>query len=167
MKFVFKFLLSSLTFLIQSTNSFITNANIVIKYEQVTYSEILEKYNLPCHLTCSRVKTFNSALTKMKNINTDNIYNLHDLIAFRFVFYTKEDLYKFYHHIKQKKNIMYYKNYMLEPKDNGYSAVHIRYQNIYKECPIKQLECQMYIIEDYYDSIYGNSQYSKNYTNFF
>ena len=55
---------------------------------------------------------------------------------------------------------MYTCNYLNNPKKNGYKSFHIRYKN----CPVKQLKCQLYIIDDYYNALYGNAQYKKNYT---
>jgi len=149
-------------------SSYVTNANFVICSEQKTFGEILDTYRLPCHLQTARVKSFESSLQKMKKSNIDNVYDLYDLIGFRFVFYTKEDLLKFYHHVKLEKTLVYTKNYIREPKENGYSAMHLRYLNDYKECPIKQLECQLYIINDYYNALYGNARRKdKNYTLYF
>jgi len=145
-------------------SGFVTNANFVIHSEQKTFSEILDTHRLPCHLQTARVKSFESSLQKMKHVNTENVYDLYDLIGFRFVFYTKEDLLKFYHHIKLEKTLLYTKNYISEPKENGYAAMHLRYKNEYSECPIKQLECQLYIISDYYNALYGNARRKdKNY----
>ena len=62
---------------------------------------------------------------------------------------------------------MYSKNYINKPKDNGYSALHLRYKNEYAECPVKQLECQLYIIDDYYNSVYSKATYFKNYSNLY
>ena len=46
--------------------------------------------------------------------------------------------------------------------------MHLRYKNEYSECPIKQLECQLYIISDYYNALYGNARRKdKNYTLYF
>jgi len=149
-------------------SSFVTNANFVIHSEQKTFSEILDTHRLPCHLQTARVKSFESSLQKMKRVNTENVYDLYDLIGFRFVFYTKEDLLKFYHHVKLEKTLLYTKNYISEPKENGYAAMHLRYKNEYSECPIKQLECQLYIISDYYNALYGNARRKdKNYTLYF
>ena len=149
-------------------SGFVTNANFVIHSEQKTFSEILDTHRLPCHLQTARVKSFESSLQKMKKSNIDNVYDLHDLIGFRFVFYTKEDLLKFYHHVKLEKTLLYTKNYISEPKENGYAAMHLRYKNEYSECPIKQLECQLYIISDYYNALYGNARRKdKNYTLYF
>jgi len=145
----------------------VTNAAIVIISEQVKFNDILSVNNLPCHTQIARVKSFESSLQKMEKINAKNLYDVYDLIGFRYVFYTKEDLLKFYHHIKMEKDIYYCKNYIIEPKKNGYSAMHIRYKNEYKECPIKQLECQLYIINDYYNALYGTAKYYKNYTLYF
>ena len=147
---------------------YVTNAHIVICSEQKIFSEILDEQRLPCHLQTARVKSFESSLQKMKHVNTENIYDLYDLIGFRFVFYTKEDLFKFYHYLKQKKKLLYSKNYIIKPKENGYSAMHLRYKNEYQECPIKLLECQLYIISDYYNALYGNARRKdKNYTLYF
>lgn len=149
-------------------SSYVTNANFVIHSEQKTFSEILDTQRLPCHLQTARVKSFESSLQKMKRSNIDNVYELHDLIGFRYVFYTKEDLLKFYHHVKLEKTVLYTKNYILKPKENGYAAMHLRYKNEYSECPIKQLECQLYIISDYYNALYGNARRKdKNYTLYF
>ena len=49
----------------------------MLKESQFLNNLILDN-NLPCHLTSSRIKTFES-----------DLYNLHDLIGFRFVFYNK------------------------------------------------------------------------------
>ena len=149
-------------------SSYVTNANFVIHSEQKTFSEILDTQRLPCHLQTARVKSFESSLQKMKKSNINNVYDLHDLIGFRFVFYTKDDLLKFYHHVKLEKTLVHTKNYIREPKENGYAAMHLRYKNEYSECPIKQLECQLYIISDYYNALYGNARRKdKNYTLYF
>lgn len=164
---------------INTVHSFITNANLIIHKEQKVFSDILNINNLPCHLQSSRIKSFESAMEKLNRINYPdgltnsndedkiNIYNIYDLIGFRYVFYTKEDLLKFYHHIRVEKTILYVKNYINEPKENGYSAIHIRYKNEYKECPIKQMECQLYILWDYYNAMYGEAEYFKDYINYF
>lgn len=175
-------------------NGFVTNSNFVIKREQTVFSELLDYHNLPCHLQTARVKSFSSAIEKMNKIqknneeinkqnainqtnngyrpqsidqHINNIYDLYDLIAFRFVFYTKEDLLKFYHRIKLEKTVYYTRNYIMKPKDNGYASIHIRYKNDYPMCPVKQLECQLYIIEDYYEAMYGKAKYNKNYNVYF
>ena len=159
MNFIKYFFLIIVSYKISIFATFIPNANIIITSEQNIFNKILEENKLYCHLQSSRIKTFKSSMQKLKSMNFNDIYDLYDLIAFRYVFYEKEDLLKFYHHIKQEKEVWYTKNYISEPKENGYSAIHTRYKNIYKECPIKQLECQLYIIDDYYDSLYGNSKY--------
>lgn len=145
------------------TYSYIPNANLIINSEQTKYNMILNNFNLPCHIQSARVKTFESAIIKMNKLQLNDIYDIHDLIAFRFVFYEQSDLYKFYHTVRIQKNIMYVKNYINKPKENGYSAIHIRYRNEYNSCPISQMECQLYLINDYYESLYGKA---KNYKNF-
>lgn len=146
--------------------SFIVNANHVILNEQINYNAIIKIQNLPCHIQSVRIKSFPSAQQKMAKLNVNDLYYLHDLIAFRYVFYNKIDLLKFYHHARLERNIVYTKNYINEKKDNGYSALHFRYKNEYEECPVKILECQLFVIDDYYDAIYGNAKYFKNYTNY-
>lgn len=153
---------------IKLISSYVPNANFIICSEQKKFGEILDVQKLPCHLQTARVKSFESSLQKMKKSNIENVYDLYDLIGFRFVFYTKEDLLKFYHYLKFEKIVLYTKNYISVPKENGYSAMHLRYKNEYKECPIKQLECQLYIINDYYNALYGNARrIDKNYTLYF
>jgi len=154
-------------FLYNFTTAFVPNANLIIQREQKIYSEILNTQNLHCHTQTSRVKTFKSANQKAGRLLHKNVYDLHDLIGFRFVFYNEKELLKFYHYISLEKTVMYTKNYINKPKDNSYSALHIRYKNEYIECPLKQLECQLYIIDDYYNAIYGEAKYHKNYTYYF
>ena len=172
---------------------YIPNAMAVIFKETLFYNTLLEDNNLQYHLMSSRIKTFESAIYKLNKLNQElsteelstrelstiekkdkftnpdenKLYYLHDLIGFRFVFYNNYDLLKFYHFIKYDRMIMYSNNYIIKPKDNGYKAMHIRYLNVYNECPIKQIECQLYIINDYYDALYGNSRYDKNYSMYF
>ena len=165
---------------------YIPNAMAVIFKETLFYNTLLEDNNLQYHLMSSRIKTFESAMSKLNKYNQESstreesskreerdrlnnpdenkLYYLHDLIGFRFVFYNNYDLLKFYHFIKYDRMIMYSNNYIIKPKDNGYKAMHIRYLNVYNECPIKQVECQLYIINDYYDALYGNAIYDKNYS---
>jgi ppGpp synthetase/RelA/SpoT-type nucleotidyltranferase len=71
------------------------------------------------------------------------------------VFYNNEDLLKFYHYNKLEKDIIYFKNYIQHPKENGYKALHFHYRIPNEK--IDKLECQLYILEDFYDSLYGNS----------
>ena len=86
---------------------------------------------------------------------------MHDLIGFRYIFYNSEDLYKFYHHVHVMQKVTYCKNYILQPKPNNYRAIHIRYKNIYKhpDSSLKFLECQLFLIKDYYNCLYGDAQY--------
>ena len=148
---------------ILTTLSFILNANHLALKEINKYSDILIKHDIPCHIFTYKIKTFESALIKhaKPEYKDKSIYDLHDLVSFRFVFYKTEDLYKFWHHNRDKKTICYLKNYIQEPKKNGYKALHFHY--ITRQEPVKIMECQLYVIEDYYDSIYGNSSKYKNY----
>lgn len=143
--------------------SFVPNANFICFKEYNKLSEILIENDIQCHLVSSRVKTFNSACRKLSSIESENknIYNLHDLIGFRFIFYDKDSLFKFYHHNKKQNLIVYTHDYINNPKENGYKAFHFHYKCEYE--PIKKIECQLFIIEDYYDSIYGNSSNYKKY----
>lgn len=148
-----------------SVFSFVLNSNIIIHNEMNSFSKILIENQIPYHHSSSRVKTFESALIKhsLKKYNKKDIYSLHDLVAFRFVFYSLDDLYKFYHHNKREKSISYYQNYIDTPKDNGYKAVHFHYRLNCDFTNIKEAECQLLYIDDYYNSIYGNSSYYKDY----
>ena len=140
---------------------FVPNSNIIVNRQLNNFQNILITKDIPCHIATSRIKTFESALLKhSKNkYKHKSIYELHDLIAFRFVFYNKEDLLKFYHFNKHDKDIVYMKNYIHEPKENGYKAIHFHYR-IENE-NIDRLECQLFIMDDYYDSLYGNSSIYK------
>jgi len=145
--------------------SFVSNSNLIMSREFTHYNEILVNHDLPCHLASCRVKTFKSALIKHSEpkYSSKNIYELHDLISFRFIFYNNEDLLKFYHYNKLEKDIIYFQNYINNPKDNGYKALHFHYRISNEK--IDKLECQLYILEDYYDSLYGNSSNYKDYLN--
>ena len=150
--------------ILSTSISYIPNAVPTLIKETQFYSSIILDNNLHCHLISSRIKTFSSSINKLNKINCNELYDLHDLIGFRFVFYDYVELYKFYHYIKKDRNILHTKNFIKEPKHNNYKALNIRYSNPYNDCPIKQMECQVYFINDYYESIYGISKYHKNYT---
>ena len=145
--------------------SFVPNSNLIMSNEFTNYNDILVNHDLPCHLSSCRVKTFKSAIIKHSHpkYNKRNIYDLHDLISFRFVFYNKEDLLKFYHYNKLEKDIVYFHNYIQHPKENGYKAMHFHYRISGEK--IDKLECQLYTLEDYYNSVYGNSSDYKDYLN--
>lgn len=145
--------------------SFVPNSNLIMSNEFTRYNDILVNHDLPCHLSSCRIKTFKSAIIKhsQTKYNKKNIYELHDLVSFRFVFYNNEDLLRFYHYNKLEKDIVYFHNYIQHPKDNGYKALHFHYR--ISDQKIDKLECQLYIIEDYYDSLYGNSSGYKKYLN--
>lgn len=146
--------------------SFVPNSNLIMSKEMTNYNEILVNRDIPCHLSSCRVKTFKSALIKhsQQQYNNKNIYQLHDLISFRFVFYNNEDLLRFYHYNKLEKEIIYFQNYIQHPKENGYKALHFHYR--ISDQKIDTLECQLYILQDYYDSLYGNSSNYKDYLNY-
>lgn len=145
--------------------SFIPNSNLIMSNEISRFNDILVNRDIPCHVSSCRVKTFKSALLKhsQPKYSERSIYNLHDLISFRFVFYNKEELLKFYHYNKLEKEIVYFNNYIQHPKENGYKAIHFHYR--ISDQKIDKLECQLFLIEDYYESVYGNSSNYKNYLN--
>lgn len=145
--------------------SFIPNSNLIMSNEISRFNDILVNRDIPCHVSSCRVKTFKSALLKhsQPKYSYHSIYNLHDLISFRFVFYNKEELLKFYHYNKLEKEIVYFNNYIQHPKENGYKAIHFHYR--ISDQKIDKLECQLFLIEDYYESVYGNSSNYKNYLN--
>lgn len=169
---LYKILFLSVLINLSIINCFIPNANHVVLNEQINYNSILAIQKIPCHIQTSRIKSFESSRQKIEKQNEKlnnkikDIYSLYDLIGFRYVFYNKEDLLKFYHHAKLDRKVLYSKNYIIDQKENGYSALHFRYINEYNDCPVKLLECQLFIIEDYYEAMYGKSAYDKNYTNF-
>ena len=142
---------------------FIPHATHIVMQEQNKYNNILINHNIPCHSQCSRIKTLPSIIHSLQRKNISNPFEMYDLIAFRYIFYNSEDLYKFYHHVNTMQKVTYCKNYILQPKPNGYRAIHIRYKNIYNHphSSIQYLECQLFLIKDYYDSLYGESQYTE------
>lgn len=145
--------------------NFIPNSNLIMTKQLLEYHEILINHDIPCHLSSCRIKTFSSALVKhsIPKYSRNSIYELHDLISFRFVFYNNEDLLRFYHYNKLEKDIIYFHNYIVHPKENGYKALHFHYRICNEKIGV--LECQLYILNDYYDSLYGNSSNYKNYLN--
>lgn len=155
-------------FILNVLVSFISNYKTIISSEIIKYSKMLEDNNLNYHLMNTRIKTFQSAILKHNQpmYNNKDFFDLHDLIGFRFVFYDQEDLYKFYHLNKKDKTIIYSKNYLLTPKENNYKSFHFRYKSPYTCSQLKTLECQLFVIEDYYDSLYGESAIYKNYSFF-
>lgn len=157
-RMLWKFLVVMLTL----CTGFIPHATHIVMQEQNKYNNILIKHNIPCHSQCSRIKTLPSIIQSLKRKNISNPFEMYDLIAFRYIFYNSEDLYKFYHHVNAMQKVTYCKNYILQPKLNGYRAIHIRYENIYNHphSSLKHLECQLFLIKDYYDSIYGDAQYT-------
>jgi len=156
-----KLLIGFLTFV---NSAYLNQANSILLRENIFLSSLLIQSKIPCHLVACRVKTFESSMTKINKNNLKDFTVLHDIIGYRLVFYNNIDLYKYYHHLQFERTITSTTNYISEPKPNGYKAFHVRYLNPYQEYEVKQFECQLYLISDYYDSVYGNSRYSKNYT---
>jgi ppGpp synthetase/RelA/SpoT-type nucleotidyltranferase len=143
---------------------FIPNIQNLYMKELINFNSISELHELPIHIQSARIKSFGSTYKKLNRRKTDDIYCLNDLLGFRFVFYSKEDLLRFYHYCKLDRSIMSTSNYIVYPKKNGYKSLHFNYNNPWDECPIRQIECQLYIIDDYYNSLYGTALYNKNYT---
>lgn len=162
-----KILSPLLFFLTKLSASFVPNANLVIKQDLNTFTSILIDNEIPFHSATTRIKTFESARIKLSKYDYygNNIFKLYDLIGFRFVFYTPEDLYSFYKHIKDEKIITYVHNYIKDPKDNGYKAFHFHYRNRLAECPVDNIECQLVVIDDYYNNMYGDASKHKDYIN--
>lgn len=162
-----RIIISPLLLLFKLTHSFVPNANIVIKHDLNTFISILNDNEIPYHSVSARIKTFDSARIKLSKYDYygNNIFKLYDLIGFKFVFYTKDDLYKFYEHVKEEKFITYVHNYIKDPKENGYKAHHFHYRNRIQECPVDNIECQLVIINDYYNNNYGAPANYKDYIN--
>lgn len=153
--------------LLKVIDGFVPNANLVIKHDLNIFTNILIDKDIPFHLITSRIKTFDSARIKLSKYDYygNNIFKLYDLIAFRFVFYKLPDLYEFYKEVKNEKFITYVHNYIKDPKDNNYKAFHFHYRNRIQDCPIENIECQLVIVDDYYNNLYGTASNHKNYIN--
>lgn len=162
-----RIILSSLMLLFSFTNSFVPNANLVIKHDLNTFTSILIDNEIPYHSMSARIKTFDSARIKLSKYDYygNNIFKLYDLIGFRFIFYTMEDLYKFYSAVKDEKFITFVHNYIKDPKANGYKALHFHYRNRNIECPVENIECQLSVINDHYNNMYGSASNYKDYFN--
>ena len=145
--------------------AFVPNSNLVVKRDLEFFTNVLDLTKIPCHMYSARIKTFESARAKLnKESNPENnIFKMYDLIAFRFVFYTDIDLYTFYAGVKAKKLVTFTHNYMREPKPNGYKAYHFHYRNTYDDCPIQNIECQLFTVKNYYEAMYGEASNYKDY----
>ena len=78
----------------------------------------------------SRVKTNKSIITKLntKNINPTKenaISQLHDIIGIRIITHYIEEIYEIANYIKQNYNVEIEKDYIKNPKPNGYRSYHI------------------------------------------
>jgi hypothetical protein len=144
---------------------FIPNIKLLAKKELINYQNILEIQDITCHLQSSRIKSFPSAFKKKNKFNLKTIYEVNDLLAYRFVFFNKLDLLKFYQHLFNEKSLVIVNNYINDNNINYNNSMLFRYQNDHKECPIFQIECQMFTINDYYKFIYNENKnllYFKN-----
>ena len=144
-------------FIISIYSSYITNINKITIKELNNYQQILEIQNVPCYMQIVRIKTFNSAFQKKNKLNLKTLEEVNDLIAFRYVFYNKPDLLKFYYHLYNEKKIVIVHNKII---DNNiiYPGILLRYQNDYSECPIYQIECQMLLIMDFYELLFNENK---------
>jgi|TARA_B110000858_G_scaffold120765_1_gene137832 hypothetical protein len=144
-------------FIIFTYSSYITNINKITFKELNNYQKILEIQNIPCYMQTVRIKTFNSAFQKKNKFNLKTLEEVNDLIAFRFIFYNKSDLLKFYYHLYNEKKTVIAHNKII---DNNivYQGILLRYQNDYSECPIYQIECQMLVIIDFYKLLFNENK---------
>lgn len=144
--------------------AFIPMGPKILVHEMNKFNNILITQDIPFHICTGRVKTLESAMSKSNRLKLHSIYDLHDIVACKYVFYDKKDLYKFYSHVCKDNTIVSSTNYIITPKINSYKALHFRYLNLdYTDTSLVTLECQLLVIGDYYDSVYGNSSLYKDY----
>lgn len=139
------------------TANFISKINSIAYKEHNNYQKILEIQEVPCFIQSLRIKTFNSALQKKKKFRTKTINEVNDLIGFRFVFYNNYDLLKFYYHLYNEKKIVTAHNEIID-NNKTFSGILLRYQNEYSECSIYQIECQMFVLIDYYKFLFNEDK---------
>lgn len=144
---------------------YIPNIKLVAKKEQTNFENILEIQDITYHLQSSRIKCFHSAIKKKNKFKLKTIYEVNDLLAYRFVFYNKLDLLKFYQHLFNEKSLVIINNYINDNNIFYNNSILFRYQNDYRQCPIFQIECQMFTLNDYYKFKYNENKnllYLKN-----
>ena len=100
-------------YLIVLLYAFIPFGNKILLHEMNNFNRILIKHEIPFHICTGRVKTLKSALIKAKRMNLRSIYDLHDIVACKYVFNDENDLYKFYYHVRQEKTITSSTNYLI------------------------------------------------------
>ena len=94
----------------------------------------------------TRIKTENSIINKMKKnnyeINKDNLSHIHDIAGIRIVCTFLNDIEKIEQTIKEDKDlkIKRRKDYITNPKENGYSSLHL---NV--EIPVELLDKKEYV----------------------
>lgn len=162
MNYTLLFLLNLFFFI---KGSFIPNIKILSNKEMINYEKILEIQDVTCHIQLCRIKSFPSAFIKKNKFKLKTLYEVNDLLAYRFVFYNKLDLLKFYQHLFNEKSLVIVNNYISDNDINYNNSILFRYQNDFKQCPIFQIECQMFTINDYYKFIYHENKkllYNKN-----
>lgn len=146
-----------LLFNIFINGTFIPNINKISIKEFNNYQQILEIQKIPCYMQNIRIKTFNSAFQKKNIFRLKTINEVNDLLAFRFVFYNRYDLLKFYQHLYNEKNIIFSANEIID-NNIKYDGMLLRYQNEYTECKIYQIECQLFIIHDFYKFLFNEDK---------
>ena len=124
----------------------------------VNYQKIMEIQDITCHVQLFRIKSFPSAFKKKNKFKLKTIYEVNDLLAYRFVFFDKLDLLKFYQHLFNEKSLVMANNYINDNDINYNNSILFRYQNDYKDSPIYQIECQMFTMNDYYKFIYHENK---------
>jgi len=138
--------------------SYIPNIKLLANKEMINYQKILEVQDITAHVQISRIKSFPSAFKKKNKFKLKTIYEVNDLLAYRFVFFEKIDLLKFYHHLLNEKSLVVVNNYIIDNSNNYNNSILFRYQNDYNLCPIFQIECQMFTMKDYYTFIHNENK---------
>ena len=151
------FLIILLNLININNSTFIPNINQLARTEFNNYQKILEIQEIPCYIQTLRIKTFNSAFQKKKKFKLKTINEVNDLIGFRFIFYNDYDLLKFYYHLYNEKKIVTSHNEIID-NNISYSGILLRYQNEYSNCPIYQIECQMFILVNFYKFLFNEDK---------
>lgn len=120
---------------------------------------------------CSnRIKTIPSICRKLKNkgleVNSDNIVNkISDVVGFKIVLTDEEEIYSLVNYIEESNlfDIIERKDYILEPKDSGYRAYHIKVRKMIKTSNgfipiVSEIQFRTVLMDawsTYEDSVYG------------
>ena len=109
---------------------FIPNIKLLAKKELINYQNILEIQDITCHLQSSRIKSFPSAFKKKNKFKLKTIYEVNDLLAYRFVFFNKLDLLKFYQHLFNEKSLVIVNNYINDNNINYNNSMPVSYTHL-------------------------------------